>query len=215
MDNFIKNCTGVILAGGENKRMPVLKAFIMVNGERIIERNLKVMKQLFKDIFIITNQPEAYLYLRIPLFGDVYNRRGPLTGIYTSLLNSPNDWVFVTACDMPFINMHLIRYMASKRDNHDIVAPRLKGRAEPLFAYYSRRLRPTMEEAILANKTSPRDFFINKRVKYIYSHEIKRFDPERMSFINLNTIEDINFYLNPKDRERFKTSLRRRKECLD
>ena len=124
MNNIIKNCTGVILAGGENKRMPVLKAFIEVDGEKIIERNLKIMKQLFKETFIVTNQPELYLYLKTHLLGDVYDIRSPMTGIFTSLLNSLNNWVFISACDMPFINGELIKYMASKRDNYDAVVPK-------------------------------------------------------------------------------------------
>ena len=101
MTGFLENCTGAILAGGENRRMPVLKSFIEINGEKIIERNLKIMQRLFKEILIITNQPEVYLYLGLPLFGDVYDVRGPMTGVLTSLLNSSNHWVFISACDMP------------------------------------------------------------------------------------------------------------------
>lgn len=200
MKSILKDCSGVILAGGENKRMPVLKAFIKVNGEKIIERNLKIMKHLFKENFIVTNQPEVYSHLKVPLLGDVYDIRGPMTGILTSLLNASNNWVFISACDMPFINEHLIRYMASKRDNHDAVAPMLKGKAEPLFAFYSKRLIPRMEKAILANKTGPKDFLNNKRVKYINTEEIKNIDAKTMSFINLNTPEDIKFYLQHKAR---------------
>jgi molybdopterin-guanine dinucleotide biosynthesis protein A len=54
MSNLIKSCTGVILAGGENRRMPVTKAFIRINGKRIIETNVKIMESLFQDIFIVT-----------------------------------------------------------------------------------------------------------------------------------------------------------------
>jgi len=202
MSNLIKNCTGVILAGGENRRMPVLKAFIEVDGEKIIEKNLKIMQKLFKEIFIVTNQPEIYLYLGIPLFGDVYNVRGPMTGIFTSLLNASNRWVFITACDMPFINEHLIRYMASKRNNYDAVAPKSsvpsfrKGKlrgdyTEPLFAFYSKRLILNMEKSIIAGKTGLKDFLNNKRVKYIKTDEIKNIDKDAKSFVNLNAPEDL------------------------
>lgn len=197
MNSHLKDCTGVILAGGENRRMPVLKAFIEVNGEKIIERNLKIIKKLFKEIFIVTNQPEAYLYPGIPLLGDIYNVRGPMTGVLTSLLNSSTHWVFISACDMPFINEHLIRYMAAKRDNYDAVAPMLKGKIEPLFTFYSKRLISYMEKAIIAGKTGLQDFLDNKRVKYIITEEIKNIDPGARSFININTPEEIKFYLRP------------------
>ncbi len=207
MNSIIKNCTGVILAGGENTRMPVLKAFIEVDGEKIIEKNLKIMRQLFKEIFIVTNQPELYLYLNTHLLGDVYDIRSPMTGIFTSLLNSLNNWVFISACDMPFINGELIKYMASKRDNYDAVVPKynennpsqspftkggLRGDyTEPLFAFYSKQLMPSMEKAIFSNKTGIKDFLMDKRVKYIFNREIKGIDAKAMSFINLNTLKDV------------------------
>jgi molybdopterin-guanine dinucleotide biosynthesis protein A len=202
MNSHLKDCTGVILAGGENRRMPVLKAFIEVDGEKIIERNLKIMKKLFKEIFIVTNQPEAYLYLGIPLLGDIYNVRGPMTGVLTSLLNSSTHWVFISACDMPFINEHLIRYMAAKRDNYDAVAPMLKSKIEPLFTFYSKRLILYMEKAIIASKTGLQDFLDNKRVKYIFTEEIKNIAPGAGSFININTSEDVKFYLRPEVSQR-------------
>jgi len=206
MNSIIKDCTGIILAGGENIRMPVLKAFIEINGEKIIERNLKIIRKLFKEIFIVTNQPELYLYLEVPLLGDIYNVRGPMTGIFTSLINSSNRWVFISACDMPFINEDLIRYMALKRDNYDAVVPesphpRLikRGCVEPLFAFYSKQLIPAMEKAILANKTGIKDFLNNKMVKYLTVEEVKDIDAEAKSFINLNTPEDVKRYLHHHD----------------
>lgn len=219
MDSFLKYCSAGILAGGENKRMSVPKAFIKMpsirssrlsNGETIIEKNLSIMKQLFREVFIVTNQPELYLHLGVPLFGDIYNLRCPMTGVFTSLVNSTYEWVFISACDMPFINHHLIRHIASKRGNYDAVVPKsslqsfLKGftkeglrgdYTEPLFACYSKRLLSAMEETLLNNKRGLKDFLSTNKVKYINTREIKRYDPEVKSFINLNTLEDIKYYL--------------------
>ena len=232
INNFIDNCTGVILAGGENKRMPVLKAFIEVEGKKIIERNLKIMRQLFNEIIIVTNQPELYSYLGVPMFGDVYNIRGPMTGVLTALMNSSNKWIFVSACDMPFIKSGLVRFMADERYNpgclpilnarqkkdftvmprsdiYDVVVPVLHHRAEPLFAFYSIRVLNSLEQFILSGKKGIKDFLLNhdKRVKYISSEEIKNIDPDLRSFINLNTPEDIELYLSDRDKLKFQQSL--------
>lgn len=226
MDTFIKNCAAAILAGGENTRMPVLKAFIEVEGRKVIERNLGVVKRLFKEVFIVTNQPEAYVYLGVPMLGDVYDIRGPMTGIFTSLLNSSKQWVFISACDMPFLNESLIEYIASRRDNYDAVIPissypldSHSGKGgnsgiEPLFAFYSRRLLASMEKNILAGKRGIKDFLNDKRVKYITMSEIQKTDPGARSFINLNTPEDIDLYLQPHDKLKFKSTSARRKKCL-
>ncbi len=198
MGNLLKNSTGVILAGGENTRMPVLKAFIKVKGEPIIERNLTLIQQLFKKNLIITNEPEKYSYLEVPLLGDIYDIRGPMTGIFTALINSPTPWIFISACDMPFINNNLISYMHSQKNGFDAVIPLRKTGTEPLFAFYSKKLLSSMEKAVLSDRRGLKDFLKNKKVKYISTGEVKRFDPGARSFINLNTPEDTDHYLKRK-----------------
>ncbi len=203
MDGSLKDCSAAILAGGENRRMPVPKAFIRVGGQRIIERNLRIMKRLFSEVSIVTHRPELYLYPGVTLLADIYDTRGPMTGVFTALLNSSVPWVFISACDMPFVNGAVIEYMASKRDGYDAVVPkssRARSSAEPLFAFYSGRLLPSMEKALLSGKKSLKDFLNNKRVQYIPRAEIKGIDPEGLSFINLNTPEDVDVYLRPEDK---------------
>lgn len=191
MRGFIDNSTGVILAGGENRRMPVLKAFIDVEGRPIIERSLRLMKELFQEVFIVTNQPELYIHLDAVLLGDVYDRRGPMTGILTSLMNASNDWVFVTACDMPFIAEDVIRYLAGERQGYRAVLPE----GEPLFAFYSKRLLLSMERAVLSEKKGLRDFLGREKVKYISKKEIAVIGEGGRVFVNLNTPEDVDIYL--------------------
>ncbi len=195
MSELLKDCTGVILAGGENRRMPVLKSFLKVNGGKIIEKNLSIFKTLFKENFIVTNQPEIYVHLQTPLLGDVYDMRGPMTGVLTSLLNAPTRWVFVSACDMPYINQDLIRYMADKREGFDTVVPLPRGKTEPLFTFYSNRLILEIEKALCSGKKGLKDFLITKRVKYITTKEIKKTDPKMRSFININTPEDARLFI--------------------
>jgi len=231
-NNYINNCTGVILAGGENRRMPVLKGFIEVEGKKIIERNLTVMKMLFREIFIVTNQPELYSYLRVPMLGDIYNIRGPMTGVLTALINSSDNWIFVSACDMPFIDPEVIRFMARERYNptcitiidrgqksvsgivstediYDTVIPLSAYKAEPLFAFYSKKIMSSLDQFVLTGKKSIKYFLLNhdKRVKYITSDELKNIDPELRSLINLNTPEDVELYLSDGDKLKFQQRL--------
>ena len=195
MNTFIKNCTGVILAGGENTRMPVLKAFIKVEGVPIIERSLDTYRQLFRDSVIVTNQPEYYSHLGSKMLGDAYDLRGPMTGIFTSLLNSSSSWVFVSACDMPFLNKDVIQYMASGRKGYEAVVPIYKNSPEPLHALYSTRLTSSMEKALLSGKRALKDFLRSKKVKYLPVRDMKKYDPEAKSLINLNTPQDIKNFI--------------------
>ncbi|MBI4844770.1 MAG: molybdenum cofactor guanylyltransferase [Nitrospirae bacterium] len=221
MPNRISNSTGIILAGGENTRMPVLKSFIKVKGRSIISRNLSILKGLFDRNFIVTNHPELYSRLRTPMLGDVYNVRGPMSGVFTALLNSPTEWIFVIACDMPFISRELILSMADLRGNHDAVMPKSpyspfskRGRkgdySETLFAFYSRGLLPSMERDLCRGKRGLRDFLKGKRVKYINRKEALKTAGRERSFINLNTPADIERYLDLEDRLIFNNNRARR-----
>jgi len=202
-NGLINNCTGVILAGGENRRMPVSKAFITVDGYKIIERAFDIMRDLFSEIFIVTNRPEEYVYLKAQLLGDAYKMRGPMTGIFTALLNSSNQWVFVAACDMPFMSKEIINYAAAKRCANDAVVVGAGSEVEPLFAFYARKLVSNMEQSLLSGKRGMKDFLNKKKVKYIKKTEIKGLDLEGKSFVNLNTPEDIELYLQLQDRLKF------------
>lgn len=187
--------------------MPVLKSFIKVDGKTIIKKNLETLGQLFENNLIVTNQPELYAHLDTSMLGDIYDVRGPMTGIFTALFNSSTQWIFVSACDMPFINSELITYMARMRKTHDAVVPEsplpphpplAKGGnyAEPLFAFYSRSMLLSMEKALLTGEKGLKDFLKCKKVKYITSDEVNKVNAGARSFINLNTPEDVNFYLH-------------------
>jgi len=195
MNGLIDGSTGVILAGGENRRMPVVKAFIKVGGRPIIERSLGLMRRLFGEVFIVTNQPELYIHLDAFLLGDGYDIRGPMTGILTSLINASNEWVFVIACDMPFIDERVIRYLAMRRDGYLAVLPQ----DEPLFAFYSKRLIHPMERAVVSGRRGIRDFLEGKRVKYINKEEISTIGDGERVFVNLNTPDDVYAHVGVKD----------------
>jgi molybdopterin-guanine dinucleotide biosynthesis protein A len=198
MHNFLKRATAVILAGGENKRMPVSKAFIKIGRETIVEKNLKIMKQLFNEVSIVTNQPGAYVNFGVPLLGDIYNIRCPMTGIFTSLVNSSHQWVFISACDMPFINSKLIRYMSLRRGNCEAVVPLFKGKMEPLMAFYSKQLAPIMERALFTDQRGLNTFLKDKNVNFIEAKNLNNIDNAGKSFINLNTPKDIYRELGKK-----------------
>lgn len=180
----------VILAGGENKRIPIVKSFIEIEGKTILDRQVECLRKIFKKVFINTNAPELYFSSGLPLLGDLFNKRGPLTGILSSLISIKEDEVFVIACDMPFIDEGLIRYMMDNRGGSATV-PIFRGRCESLFSIYTKGiihkgLNRLMEEDISLNR-----FLKEIDVKYINEKEISAFDSKGRSFININTFEDL------------------------
>lgn len=187
--------TGIILAGGERRRMVINKAFIKVNGAPIVERSLRILRGLFDEIIIVTNDPGPYISYRTILVGDIIKNRGPMIGVYSGLLNSRNNYSFVVACDMPFLNRSLISFMMGLTEGNDIVVPRFNGLVEPLHAIYSKKCLYAIEEQIEKGNNKIADIFNICKVRYVDEDEIVPIDPEGRSFINLNTPEDLRRFI--------------------
>ncbi len=179
--------TGIVLAGGENKRMGVDKAFLEVAGSPIIENVLRALGSIVHRIIIVTNSPERYLAYKARVVADRLDQRGPLTGIYSGLSVSGSEYNIVVACDMPFLNAGLLAYLMELAPGYDAVVPTFKERAEPLHAVYSKSLLPMIEKRIHEDDRRLQGIFERANVRYVAENEISRFDPERRSFINLNT----------------------------
>lgn len=181
----------LILAGGENKRLPVTKGFLEINSKKIIESNVEVLKGLFDVVIISTNNPELYFYLGVPMVGDMIKHGGPMTGILSALSIPGVSELFVTACDMPFIKTEVIRYIVNKWvEGYDAVIPVFDNKPQPLLGIYSKRITRNMEQSIKNGERSLRRFLHKIDVLYIDEKDIKAIDPEGRSFVNINTIDD-------------------------
>jgi molybdenum cofactor guanylyltransferase len=179
--------TGIILAGGESRRMGTDKALLDINGRPMIEHVLAVFSGLFRKTIIVTNTPDRYRIYGVELTGDVLDIRGPLTGLYSGLLRSGDEYNFVAACDMPFLNTRLISYMGEIAAGHDAVVPMYGGFLEPIHAVYRKGILPVIETQVRKQDRRIRGLFDQIQVRYVKEEEIVRFDPQKQSFRNLNT----------------------------
>jgi molybdopterin-guanine dinucleotide biosynthesis protein A len=186
-----KSMNALILAGGENKRLPILKGFLEIDGKRIIESNIDVLERIFDKVIISTNDPEHYFYLGRAMVGDTMRQRGPMTGI-VSVLNIPKiSEIFVTACDMPFISAELIRSIVEQWDKKwDAVVPVFNKKPQPLLGIYAKTIAQNMEKSIKRGKRSLMQFLKGINVLYIDEKEVRKIDRTGKSFVNINTPED-------------------------
>jgi molybdopterin-guanine dinucleotide biosynthesis protein A len=185
--------TGIILSGGKSTRLGGLnKAFIEVGGERLIERTIRIYRELFKEILIVTNSPLDYLEFDVEIVTDIISGKAALGGIYTGLFFATCDHAFVSACDMPFLNAPCIRYMMSETKNHDVIVPRTPEGLQPLHAIYSRRLIKPIRRLIDEDHLKITDLFAKASVREIPPEKISEFDPEMRLFMNINTAEELD-----------------------
>jgi len=191
--------TGIILAGGRANRMGgINKAFIEIDGERLIDRTVRVYRALFGEIIISTNSPLEYLGFDARIVTDIYKGKGPLGGIHAGLLHATCELAFVSACDMPHLSEGFIRYMIERAGReHDIVVPVIEGRYEALHAIYSRKCLPVVESQIERGELKVSHLFKKFKTREIPGDEIRRFDPERRLFSNLNRPDDLKEVIRP------------------
>jgi len=166
------------------------KTFLKGAGIPMLDHALRSLKSVFHELIIVTNTPECYAAYNVNVVTDAFDKRGPLTGIYSGLVRSSNEYNFVVACDMPFLNPALMAYMAGLAEGHDVVVPSLAGMLEPLHAVYRKRLVPLIEDEIRHDRKRIQELFGQVHTRYVTEQEIDRFDPERKSFKNLNTPKD-------------------------
>jgi len=96
---------------------------VKVEGVSLIERVLRVMRPLFQHLVLITNTPDEYAHLGLPMYEDLVKGLGPIGGIYTGLSVIPHEVGFFVACDMPVLNQALIHHMIEIRGRFDAVVP--------------------------------------------------------------------------------------------
>jgi len=184
--------TVAILAGGHSSRMGTDKAFVRLTDRPLIEEILAQAAGLGDETFIVTNKPSEFVYLGVPLFGDVLPEKGALGGLYSALHWATHRHVLCIACDMPFLVRPLLDHLIGLSPEAEAVVPRLAGEPEPFRAVYERAacLAP-VRTALDANRLRVRELLDQVRVRYVDEAEIERFDPQRLSFTNLNTPGDL------------------------
>jgi molybdopterin-guanine dinucleotide biosynthesis protein A len=191
MDPRLKGITGIILAGGKSSRYGVNKALVEINGVRLIERVVRVMESIFEHLIIITNTPHDYAFLNLPMYEDLIKDLGPLGGILTGLEAISDDAGFVVACDMPFLNPDLVRYMVDVRDDYYAVVPKITWKIEALHALYDKRCLPSIRGLIDSREFQAVKFFDRIRVRYVGEDEVRACDPHLRSFYNINSPQEL------------------------
>ncbi len=184
--------SAIVLAGGQSKRLGRDKALLEVEGQPLVSRTVHRLAALSDDLLVVSSDPARYAPLGLPakLISDEQPGVGSLMGIYSGLRMARHTHALAVACDMPFLNLSLLRYMMPLADGHDVVIPRLGGFTEPLHAIYGRSCLPFMAGLLERGQRQIIAFFDQVRVRYVEAGEIERFDPHHLSFVNVNTPGD-------------------------
>jgi molybdenum cofactor guanylyltransferase len=184
----------IILAGGKSRRFGRNKIKEKFQGVTLLERLLDRLANKEGEILIITADdsdiPELDKYSGCKIYHDIIPGKGSLGGIYTGLEKSDTFYNIVLAADMPFVNMSLINHMIEKVNDYDAVVPRLFGKVEPLHSVYSKNCIEPIAGMIEKRDLSITNLFPLVKTVYVNENEINSYDPEHISFYNINTESD-------------------------
>lgn len=194
--------SAAILAGGQSRRMGEDKALIEVDGRPMVEYVIDAARQVADETFIVASDRPEYERFGCRVVPDRLPRSGSLGGIFTALSEAMNDRCLVLACDMPFVNVDLLRLMADQATGCDALVPSLsadrsdQGGAETLetlHAIYAKSCLPAIERQLDAGVYKVIGFFTEVNVRKLPEDEIRAIDSELLSFFNTNTPEEFQW----------------------
>jgi molybdopterin-guanine dinucleotide biosynthesis protein A len=185
--------TGVaaaILAGGAARRMGGAdKAALRVGGERIIDRQLALLRQVADPVFIVSAHHERFADLQVPIVADVVPGAGAIGGIHTAVVMSPRPRTLVVACDMPFLTPALLREL-TRPSVADVVIPRSPAGYEPLCATWAASCADPLRRRIEGGQLKVALALDDLLVEEIGPEVLARCDPRGLLFVNVNTPHD-------------------------
>ena len=191
----------LILMGGKNSRMNGnVKGLLKIKNSTFLEKIQEILND-FSSIYLSINdkfskeQKQNFENMGFKIIEDIYKEIGPLGGIYSSLLNCKEEYLFITACDMPFITKNSIEVLCNKVDKNTdgVVFYDKNNKLYPLGAIYSKNVLPIIEEMI-EKKYYKLSYLIEK--SNFVKINIEKTDIPLKVLSNINTLQEYDLFIN-------------------
>jgi len=196
--------TGIILSGGKSKRMGVNKSLLKVGCKTIIEVVQDKISKLFKELLVITNEPELYQFLNLEIYKDIFQGKGPLAGIHSGLVHSKTQKSFIISCDMPLITVDMINTIINYKKDSPITITKADGYIQQLCGVYDKCCIPEAEKLLEEslgdeNRNTQQEKRGCKVLQLIKEVGAEILDAEALPsydknlFFNMNTMDDFTY----------------------
>ena len=201
------SASALVLAGGRSRRLGADKRRLrLASGRGLLEATIQSVAALADEVLVALGDDVAnFAELAsegVRLIGDAPAGSGPLGGLVAGLAAARNDLVVAVACDLPYLNPELLRWLLSLAPGNDLVVPRrADGTLEMLHAVYRRNCLAVARSRVLAGQLRlsglAADLLMaGQPVRFVDEVDLRARDPDLKSFLNLNTPEDLR-YLTP------------------
>lgn len=172
------------------------KALMRLGDEPLIAHVIRQMESVTDELLLITNEPELYTALKLPMYRDILPDMGALGGIYTGLTYAANRIVICVGCDMPLLQPNLLSHLTTLLDNYDAVVPcvevedRSVSVLQTLAAIYTKGCLPIIDGMLADSELRVHALYDRINARIVQPREWRRLDPQGFSFFNINTPED-------------------------
>lgn len=180
--------TGIVLCGGESKRMGMNKASLRLGDKTIIEHVIQNLSAVCHQIMICTNNQDLE-YLPYRKISDLYRGIGPIAGVISGLSESGTEQNIIVSCDTPFIPVDFYKLILNQPNSYDIVLPEFRGKIQSLTGYFRKSIIHFVLEQIIRGNHTPIRIFEMQKLNVVRIDTNCHFYKEYM-FMNINTPED-------------------------
>jgi len=192
---MIADCTAIILAGGDSRRMGNDKADLQLGNLTLLQHVIKTMQKLFPEVILsVRSQHREIDLLQVcdDLSVEGTPVAGPLAGLSAGLGHIATPWAFVVACDMPYVAPEVVELLGRYRTHCQAVVPFVHGHPQPMAAYYARSCMDSILVHLESGgKNSLRAILGQIQVRYVGETELLQADPDLRSFFDLDTPQDV------------------------
>jgi molybdopterin-guanine dinucleotide biosynthesis protein A len=183
--------TGIVLAGGQSRRMGVDKALLRIDGETFLEIAASRLRPLCRQILIAAHPEQPLPEIEgCRIVTDEEPGQGPLAGLVAGIANSDDEWHLALACDFPLVSTRILGFICERVQSADAVVPRADGRLQPLVAGYSRACLEPGRRALASGQRAMTAMLDQVKVRVLEEEELRSADPELDSFMNVNTWDE-------------------------
>ncbi len=181
--------TGVVLAGGQGRRMgSVDKGLQPLRGKPMVQWVLERLAPQVQEIVINANQNlESYRRLGHDVVSDeISGFAGPLAGLHAGLRRATHPLVATVPCDSPFLPADLVSRLRAALKDNDLAVAKTGEQAHPVFCLLRSELRQNLEAFLASGGRKIDAWYAPLRVVEV------RFDDEADAFRNINTLEELH-----------------------
>lgn len=182
--------TGVVLAGGQSRRMGRNKAFLPWGEATLLEHVLRTLRPLMDELLVVVNDAGPFQGLRARVVEDLVPGAHALGGLYTGLRAASHPLCFVCGCDTPFLNPAVIRFLLRQADGYEAVIPKTSDGLQPLHAVYRASIATSLEEPLHLQRWELSKWAERLHARLIEPAMLEQIDPLGLSWCNLNAPAD-------------------------